>query len=154
MTLVYSLIFFNQIHPLGVILGAETKDAFLERQLHVYPALQYINKNIKPQARVWMLWDGRGYYCDERCVPDVAQTRWTQMAMKSWNAKLIADELRARGATHLLVSYEDWDFVHRLDQSGLQLRAFRFLQDEFLPACTRDLYVDEFYRLVELTCPQ
>lgn len=99
-----------------------------------------------------MLWDGRGYYCDERCVPDVAQTRWAQLAQKSWDAQLIADELATRGATHLLVSYEDWDFISRIDRGDVQKRAFRFLQEEFLPACTRDLYTDEFYRLVELTC--
>jgi hypothetical protein len=151
-TLAYLMIYFLQTSPLCVILGIDTKDAFLQNQLHVYPALQYIDANIQPQERVWMLWDGRGYYCDERCVPDVAQTRWAQLAQKSWDAQLIADELATRGATHLLVSYEDWDFISRIDRGDVQKRAFRFLQEEFLPACTRDLYTDEFYRLVELTC--
>lgn len=152
-TLVYSLIYFSQIRPLGVILGNETKNGFLERQLNVYPVLQYIDMNIQPEERVWMLWDGRGYYCDERCVPDVAQSHWAQLAMNSWDAHKIADELKLRDATHLLISYEDWNFIHPFDRSGLQAKAFRFLQEEFLPACTRDLYVDKFYRLVELTCP-
>ncbi len=151
--LVYSLLFLADVRPLGVIVGAESRDAFLSRKLHLYPALQVIQTELPTEARVWMLWDGRGYYCDQRCVVDVDQSQWTQVAMHSWDVQQTARELRQRGATHLLVSLQDANFIAQFDRSGRQLHAVEFLIGEFLPACTRELYQNEYYKLVELTCP-
>lgn len=151
--LVYSILFFMSVRPLGVITGAETREAFLRRQLPLYPLQEYIQTNLPPEARVWMLWDGRGYYCDERCVADIDQSRWTQVAMHSWDVEEAARELRRRGATHLLVSKQDANFIAQFDRSGLQAKAAEFLEERFLPACSRTLVSDEYYDLVELTCP-
>jgi hypothetical protein len=152
-TLVYSLLFFIDVQPLRVILGSESRDEFLSRKLYLYPALQFIQTSLPSSARVWMLWDGRGYYCDERCVPDIDQSQWTQVAMHSWDVSQTARELRQRGATHLLISLQDANFIAQFDRSGQQLRAHEFLLKEFVPTCTRDLYRNEYYQLVELTCP-
>ena len=72
--------------------------------------------------------------------------------MHSWDVQQTAGELRQRGATHLLVSLQDANFIAQFDRSGRQLRAVEFLIREFVPACTRELYQNEYYKLVELTC--
>jgi hypothetical protein len=45
------------------------------------------------------------------------------------------------------------NFISQYDVSGQHLRAARFLITEFIPACTRQVYHDEYYDLLELTCP-
>lgn len=152
-TLVYSILFFMSVRPLETLLGTETRQEFLRRQLRLYPLQEYIQTHLPAEARVWMLWDGRGYYCDERCVPDIDQSRWTQVVMQTWDVDRVADELQRRGATHLLISKQDANFVAQFDRSGLQAKAQDFLEDEFIPACTRPVIHNEYYDLVELTCP-
>jgi len=151
--LVYSILFFMSVRPLGVVLGTETREAFLRRQIPLFTMQEYIQTNLPQEARVWMLWDGRGYYCDARCVADIDQSRWTQLAMHSWDVNQAAVELKDKGATHLLISKQDANFVAQFDRSGLQLRAQEFLYDQFLPVCGKTLISDEYYDLVELTCP-
>jgi len=150
--LVYSLLFFMDVRPLKVLIGKETRQDFLRRQLQVYPFQEYIQTNLSVEDSVWMLWDGRGYYCDDRCVPDIDQSQWTQIAMQSWDVEQVADELNNRGATHLLISKQDANFIARFDDSGLQVKAQFFLEKEFLPECSRTLVKNEYYNLVELTC--
>ena len=53
----------------------------------------------------------------------------------------------------MLFSKQDANFVAQFDRSGLQLRAQEFLYDQFLPVCGKTLISDEYYDLVELTCP-
>jgi 4-amino-4-deoxy-L-arabinose transferase-like glycosyltransferase len=151
--LVYSLLFFADVQPFGVMVGAESREAFLSRKLHLYPALQEIQSRLPSTAQVWLLWDGRGYLCDQRCVADIDQSQWTQVAMHSWDVQQTAEELRRRGVTHLLVSLQDANFIAQFERSGRQLRAVDFLVQDFMPACTRELYQNKYYRLLELTCP-
>ena len=73
--------------------------------------------------------------------------------MHSWDVQQTAVELRQRGATHLLVSLQDANFIAQFDRSGRQLRAVKFLIQEFLPVCTRESYQNEEYKLVEFDLP-
>lgn len=150
--LVYSGLFFVSVKPLGVLFGSESRSDFLRRQLPVYAMHEFIQESLPEQARVWMLWDGRGYTCDERCVADIDQSRWTQLVMHSWDVQQAARDLREGGATHLLVSKQDAVFIARFDRSGLQARAYDFLRQEFMPACTRRIAGNAQYDLVLLNC--
>ena len=73
-SLVIQIIVFNNYQPIKVITGLESKNEFLSRGTGVFKALQYIQKNLDPNDRVFMMWAGTGYYCDERCMPDTSQS--------------------------------------------------------------------------------
>ncbi|MBN1146694.1 MAG: glycosyltransferase family 39 protein [Anaerolineales bacterium] len=152
-TLVYSALFFVMVRPLGVIVGLESKDAFLRRVIPLYEVTKYLETNLPPEARVMMLWDGRGYYCDERCLPDVTQSQWTYLVSGAQSVDEAASLLRQRNVSHLLYSAQDMNFISQYDVSGQHLQAARFLLQEFIPACTREIYADEYYSLLELICP-
>ena len=99
-----------------------------------------------------MLWDGRGYYFDRRYLPDVTQSQWAYLAsQKGWDVQQVATHLHEAGVTHLLLSFQDMNFISQYDVSGQQLRAARFLIREFVPACTRQVYHDNYYDLLEIT---
>jgi len=136
-----------------VILGSESKDAFLSRVSSLYPLTRWIETELSPAARVFLLWDGRGYYCDESCIPDVTQSRWPQLASESWDVGAASARLHDLGATHLLFSVEDMTFISQYDLSGVHRRSADFLLQQFIPACAREIYGDEKYSLLELTCP-
>jgi hypothetical protein len=152
-TLLYSLLLFAKVQPLEVVSGGESKDTFLRRTVNDYPALQFVRDGLPPQARVLMMWDGSAYYCDERCLPDAENSRWTRLTLTSPSVSSAAASLRAMGVTHLLFSVGDADFMLQHDPTGQHRRAAEFFLQEFRPLCTKEIYRDEWVQLYELTCP-
>jgi hypothetical protein len=104
-TFAYQLVFLTSIRPLPVVLGAESKSQFLERSVYDYPALRFISANLPPQARVFMAWDGQGFYCDERCQPDAEQSQWAQLVGQARTEEAVAEWLR-HGFDYLLVDLD------------------------------------------------
>jgi hypothetical protein len=151
-TLLIVLLFFLSSRPWLVISGAESRDAFLRRMSGSYATLQFIQHQLDPQVRVLLMWDGRGYYCDARCLPDTAQSQWTQLVEAVADPAELAALLRGRGITQLLYSPGDAQYIAQRDQTGRHQHAIDFFQQQFRPACTRVLYEDEFSKLYELTC--
>jgi len=149
---VIALMYAQGSRPWSVIAGVESKDAFLRRMNDTYAAQQFIRARLDPQARVLMMWDGRGYYCDARCLPDTAQSQWTDLVESTGDTRSAAMELRSRGVTHLLLSLADAAFVAQRDRTGRQQRALDFFLQEFQPACTRTLYQDTGAKVYEVAC--
>lgn len=151
-TLCYSLIFFFDVQPLGVLVGWESKDSFLRREVSDYSAKQFIQTNLPNEARVFMMWNARGYYCDDRCIPDLNQRQWMEMVLSSESVPSVAAHLRAMGVTHLLLSVEDVDYRLIQKTSKPHYKAVEFFQDEFRPACAKEFYRDDWTTLYEFTC--
>ena len=76
-TAVYQGVFWFMTQPGNVIVGMETEDSFLRRNVTIYPAQAFIREFLPLNARALMLWDGAMLYCDARCVPDAEQSIWT-----------------------------------------------------------------------------
>lgn len=151
--LIYSFLFFGRVRPLAVVSGMEPKDAFLRRMVRDYPAVRFVQDNLAPQARVLMMWDARGYYCDSRCLPDADHSRWTRLVLSKPGVSSVAASLRAMGLNHLLFSIEDADFILQHDPTGQQRQAVEFFLHGFRQSCTQEVYRDEWVQLYELTCP-
>jgi hypothetical protein len=135
-----------------VILGQESKDSFLEKRLGNYRALQFVRENLSAHERVMMMWDGQGYYCDERCLPDADQSNWTRLIESESDPQRVAAQLQAKGVTHLLLNQTDLEVVRFFDPSGRTERAAEFFQEAFLPACGEEIYRDPPILLVKLDC--
>jgi len=97
---------FVDIRPLPYILGEESRDAFLTRQVGSYPAVAFINQNLPEEAVVYLLYlSGRGYYLDREYLHHVGlETGLVKaIARSSADAATLPVFLRSLGATHLLV---------------------------------------------------
>jgi hypothetical protein len=151
-TMLYAILFLLQVRPLPVVLGSESKDSFLRRELSDYSAIQYIVNDLPRNARVFMMWDGRAYYCDARCLPDFFQTGWTRLVLAHTDIMPVAASLKEKGVTHLLLSGEDLDYKLKDDKTGTHRRALMFFLNEFRPACVGEIYRDEWSALYEITC--
>lgn len=153
-TLVYAAIYFVGTNPLPAVLGTGTRASFLERMVYDYRAHTYIASRTPPSARVLQLWDGQGYYCGSRCVPDAGQVQGPFLASLAPTTEGMAAELAGRGITHLLLDLEGLNFLLQHDPTGAHFRAGSFFLNQFLPACGQLEYEDPLVRIYRLLCTE
>jgi 4-amino-4-deoxy-L-arabinose transferase-like glycosyltransferase len=142
-TLAYQVIFLGNTRPLPVVLGLESKDSFLERAVYDYPALRYVRQALPPESRVAMLWDGQGYYCDDRCLPDADQSRWVQLVETEGDGAAALDRLATEGFTHILVDYEGASFLLAHDPEGRHRSALEALEEAVMFHHLQVVFVDD-----------
>ncbi|MGQ9584085.1 MAG: hypothetical protein ACUVXG_01630 [Anaerolineae bacterium] len=134
---------FLHLNPLPVIAGIESQDAYLREHVGTYPALSYLNDHASEgSARVFLVADGRGYYCPVPCRPDFSQGAWVNLVETHSGLAAVAEILQDEGYTHILVSWEDLDFLLQHDPRGRLERSIRRFVDEFVPVYLREVYHD------------
>lgn len=114
-----SLAWFALRSPLSVVLGGESRDAYLARQLDYYPYYTILNTNTPADAKVWLINMRRdSYNLDRPYFSDYLFEDWTLRKML-WESSSV-DELRAK-AKSLGVSYvlTRHDFLFDYDRSTL-----------------------------------
>ncbi|MBN1439909.1 MAG: glycosyltransferase family 39 protein [Anaerolineales bacterium] len=151
-TLIYQGLDLLQTQPWLPAFGAQSKSAWLAEQVGDFRAVRFIAESLPAEARVMMLWDGRGYYCDQRCVPDTLHAQWTVRVAGGGDPAAVAAGLRAEGFTHLLLSGSDAAFLLSHDPDGSQRAAWDYLIREFLPSCGRRVYTDGHAAVYEIAC--
>jgi dolichyl-phosphate-mannose-protein mannosyltransferase len=114
-----SLAWFCQLAPFRVVLGGETRDDYLARNLDYYSYYQWLNTQTDPSAKVWLINMRRDTYdLDRPVVSDYLFEDWTLRNML-WEARSPA-ELKAKAAS-LGVQYilTRHDFLFDYDRSTL-----------------------------------
>ncbi len=145
-------LFSVQFPPPAVLLGAASKADFLG-PIGTYRALQFAQAQLSSSQRLMMMWDGRGYYCDQRCLADPEQSQWTQVAAAArFDVTAVTAALRARGITHLLFAPTNADFIIQRDPGGQHRLAAEFFVRRYAPQCGRLLYRDLEAEVYEITC--
>jgi len=100
---------FRYVGPLNYLSGALSRDEYISKYRFEYPAMQYINKNLSPDARILFIFLGkRGYYCDRKYVFDMNNRKSTlrQLVKKTNTPEKILLGLKGMGMTHLLINYD------------------------------------------------
>ncbi|NLE95967.1 MAG: phospholipid carrier-dependent glycosyltransferase [Dehalococcoidia bacterium] len=149
-TVLYSILFFCQVAPLPTVVGLETPDGFLRRRIAVYPAIRFIVDELPADARVLMMWDGQGYYCDDRCLVDAENSRWTQIALRAEDTAGALELLQSQRVTHLLFGRGDADFILLHDATGEHKRAALMYLQGILPDHCSIVYADEWVHVCQL----
>lgn len=150
-TLIFMYMYVGFLKPYNVLLGNETKSGFLESVLRDYSGITYINNSLPLNTKVMFIWDGRGYYCNNKCLADVDQSRWSALIQNTSTLEEISDWLQERNITHLFFSKEDITFfLLKHDQKGEYLKATKYLLDEFVPKCTNEVFTDEWVQIYEI----
>jgi hypothetical protein len=148
----YQVICVLRIRPLPVLVGEESRDAFLTRTLGAhYAAMQLVDEHVPADGRVLFLWEPRSYYCSRSVQPDAILERW------AWLRHQYGDDLTAisrrldqEGYTHVLlhrtglelVREAELDPLTEADWNALEAFVGAFLQEE---AAVGEAY--ELYRL-------
>ncbi|MFN2501693.1 MAG: ArnT family glycosyltransferase [Pyrinomonadaceae bacterium] len=114
-----SAAWFMQKAPLRVVLGGETREEYLTRNLDYYPFYELLNGESNPDAKVWLINMRRDtYHLDRPVFSDYLFEDWTLRKML-WESGS-AEELRRKAATlgvqYALVRH---DFLFDYDRSTL-----------------------------------
>lgn len=95
---------FREVDPFSYISGKVGRDEYISRFIPEYPALIYINNTLDPDAKVLFIFLGkRGYYCDREYIFDIGMMH--DLIRNAEKPGDMAQGLRNRGITHLLVNY-------------------------------------------------
>jgi len=152
------LAWFMEQNPLRVVLGGEERANFLARRLDYYPYYEIINRELPPNARVWLINMRRDTYNIER--PYFSDYMFEDYTIKNFveesrTGREVLARARAAGITHLLVrldvllDYDQSTIVDDRRSRAENLEKMKILQD-FLTEGTRIIRRDARFMLVEL----
>ncbi|MBN2555340.1 MAG: glycosyltransferase family 39 protein [Anaerolineales bacterium] len=142
-TLFGNLAVVYQLRFLPVIAGLESRDAFLDRVVYDYRAMQTALDSLAPEDRMLMLWDGQSYYCDARCIPDADQAAWLNLTSIHGDYSAIAAALREQGISLLFVGKGDAEWMIAHDPTGVQAAAYHGFMAAFSQEYTRPVFEDD-----------
>lgn len=153
--LVFQLQWLQDKDAWEYVSGHRSTAEFLQNMSYGYEAIQYIQEYLDVDQKVQFLWDGRGYLCDTRCVPDDEQSGAIRLTFEDPLPSDLAFDLREAGGTHLMLSQPDatW-FILYHDPQWMHRDALNYFESVFFPACGKLVYSDEDMRLYEITCQQ
>jgi hypothetical protein len=118
-----------------------------------FRAIQFAHESLADDEKVLLLWDGRRYYCDSRCVADDEQSTAVRLAFGTPAPQELAKHLRKSGITHLMLSKPDanW-FITYHDPRGTHRGALDYFTNIFFPICGKTIYRDGGMQLFKITC--
>jgi hypothetical protein len=114
-----SFAWFAQRAPLRAVLGGESRDAFLTRNLDYYPYYALLNAEAPPDAKVWLINMRRDTYdLDRQAVSDYLFEDWTlrQMVWAARSTPELKAKIAAMGVEYVLTRH---DFMFDYDRSSL-----------------------------------
>jgi 4-amino-4-deoxy-L-arabinose transferase-like glycosyltransferase len=98
--------YFTEIAPIAFLLGNESRAAYLTRALPEYPTFEFINRELPPSAKIYLLFIGRrGYYCERAYIHDGGELPALLLGaiQSAQDPAQIANWLKRHGISHLMV---------------------------------------------------
>ena len=139
---------FMKISPLRAAAGIESRDEFLTRTLPPYRMYRFVNWNLPPDARVFLLYmKNYTFLCDRDCYADSmfeAHTLQTILQEES-SADEVRNRLKAMGFTHLL-----YDGIFLLGEPSLLSAEEKSIFLDFQERYLRSVRQEGPYRLYRL----
>jgi hypothetical protein len=150
--LFYQLRITTQFNPVSVNFGSESREDFIARIVRDYPAVRYMQENAKPEDRLLLLGDGRGYLCLPQCVPDPDHFRWAKEISVYTDLDGLGQWFADSGISHVLLSWEDLDFLLQHDPEGVVEQAALNLIAWREAGCLETVFEDEWNELYSVAC--
>jgi hypothetical protein len=101
----YTWHLFQRIDPFSYLSGRVAREAYIEKYRPEFAALQFANKNLADNAKIFCLFLGnRSYYSDREML--FGDFEFEGMVKKAGSAESIVAELDKSSITHVLVKYD------------------------------------------------
>ena len=118
---------FAYVDPIPYLAGKVDRDTYIERYIHEYPVIQYINGELPQDARILSIFLGnRGYYSDRAMVFD--ETHLKDALKGGTGPADMTETLKQRGFTHLLIRH---DLFNQWVENNFDSRQIHWLQSFF-----------------------
>jgi len=156
--LLVTLAWFLQKAPLRVVLGGESRDQYLTRNLDYYPYYQALNTTTALDARVWLINMRRDtYHLNRPVFSDYLFEDWTlrRMVWESRSVQELKGKAAAMNVQYVLARH---DFLFDYDRSTLvddkrpraENEAKLRIAKEFILDKANTVHADEKFSLVKL----
>lgn len=131
---------FLKIKPLGVVFGLEGRDDFLRRTIPQYGMYSYMNRQLPPDAKVFLIYmKNYGFLCDRDFYSDSMFESYTlqKILSSSRNLQEVRETLKKRGFSHIMYDANyvtgDWSTLLSEEKS-----LFATFQNDYLTYITGD----------------
>jgi hypothetical protein len=152
-TVIYQVWIFADSSVPGYLGGKLSTSEFLQKEVYNYKTIQFIQANLQPTDRVLFLWEGQGYYCDARCLPDNDESLAVQLLNDSPGVETLAHQLHSQGITHILMGGPTaFFFINSHDPRNRHRMALEYFEKVFFPTCAKSIYTDHTFELYRLVC--
>lgn len=141
----YTVRELHRIQPLGVVVGKESRDAFLNRVIPSYVLFHHMNTHLPTDSKILLIYmKNLTYLCERECYSDSMFESYTIQKIISHfpSPEGIRRELMSRGFTHILY---DRNYVYGPLSTFSQEEKFLF--SEFEKRYLIPLFVKEPYSL-------
>ncbi len=141
--LLVTFAWFAQKSPLRVVLGGETPDSYLARNIDYYPYYQWLNTESAPDSKVWLINMRRDtYHLDRPYFSDYLFEDWTlrRMVWESRNGEELKARAAALGVQYILTRH---DFLFDHERSPLVDDARPKAENEAKLRMAHDLVMDK-----------
>ncbi len=149
MTLFTQTIQFLAINPLAYLVGAESRELFLRRQMDEHAAALFAINDLPSSARVQFMWEPRSYLAVRSLRADPLLDALPHLIATNGNLDAGVQRLKGEGFTHILVFEAGVNRALQLlpDQfSEVDLQNLRRLENDY----ARVIYENSGYRLMEI----
>lgn len=138
------------MQPLPVLLGLQSKDAFLRRVVTDYGALTYLAGVVQPGQRVLALGEARSYYATVPLITDGARDLATLVFVDAGSPAATAQLLRRADVAFIMVNGQDLQFQATIAPAQAQRAAAAFQQfkQQYLHVVYQG-YAMRVYRVVQ-----
>jgi 4-amino-4-deoxy-L-arabinose transferase-like glycosyltransferase len=122
---------FLNNNTLPIVFGLESRKDYLRRRLGwYYVAIEHINQELPPDARVLFLWEPRSYHCQAECWPDAMLDRLPHSAhLYGYDANTIANTWYTEGFTHVLLYQAGLDLLVETHPDPITAQDLQLLDD-------------------------
>lgn len=131
---------FIKVRPLGVVIGAETRDAFLERSLSPYRMYRYVNTNLPPDAKIYLIYmKNLTFLSDRECYADAMFEHYTLQKILGTSAtpEDVYRRIKEMGFTHMM-----FDVNHITGDTSMlspeEMALFTAFQEKYLTLVKND----------------
>jgi 4-amino-4-deoxy-L-arabinose transferase-like glycosyltransferase len=153
-TFAINIILIINYDYIPVVTGSVSKHNFLSLMDSNYLNSRYIMDHLPEASRALMLWDGRGYYCNDKCLIDAEQSLWTQIVISS-QGELggILEALSYNNITHIswIINNETY-FTQDHDPTGVHNYASSILRKDFIENCGELVFQNGTSKIYRIQC--
>ncbi len=117
---------------LAFLSGQISRERFLSANVLDYPAMQFMNAQLPPEARVFAIGNSRVYYVKRDLIPDDTHLNWIELAALGKTVDGVAARLQMLGVTHVWLSNGElayfktyWNLPTPFEDSNVPFDAFR-----------------------------
>ena len=97
---------FRYIAPLSYISGRVGRDEYIEKYRPEYAAMQYANKNLSDNTRIFGIFLGsRGYYSDREIIFFNVKS-FQKTIGNAVSAEMLLNDFKKKGITHLIIGFD------------------------------------------------